>query len=147
MLWTQLYMCSVAGTSTAGDLDGLRALYDSLQGPAWKFPGESQIWNFNAPDRDYCQWSGVHCCPAPGDAQQAVRLPDPGLALLCNKTGSVVALELQEMGLRGELPTWDEISALQSLAVLNVSLNEGELPTDILVSRDTANILLRCITL
>lgn len=49
-----------------------------------------------------------------------------------------MALELQDMDLKGKFPAWDEIRSLQSLVLLNVSLNTGDF---LYYSMDVRNLL------
>lgn len=136
-LWVQICACEVCATATS-DLRGLRALYDSLGGAAWEYPSGTQIWDFDDSSTQYCQWSGVHCCPAPGEDSQAVHLRDQDVSILCNSSGLIMALELQDMDLKGKFPAWDEIRSLQSLVLLNVSLNTGDF---LYYSMDVRNLL------
>lgn len=122
--FAQICTWATAGASLTADVHGLRALHNSLQTSNENFPAAMQSWNFDDSSK-YCQWFGVSCCPAPVDGQQAFHLKDLGLGLPCSDEGAVVAIELQNLNLGGEMPDWEDLSALQSLMLLNISFNTG----------------------
>lgn len=126
--FAQLCNGDLVATPSVADLAALRVLHETLEGQLWTFPVGAQTWNFSSAATQYCQWFGVSCCPIPAAALQAVHLRDSNVAIVCDTPGAVVALELQSMNLQGVWPPWDTVGSLRSLAVLNVSLNQGEHP-------------------
>lgn len=104
---------SCSGNISQTDYDGLQALYESMNGDAWKWRNLSNesIWSFPSPLFAPCssEWEGVYCSGASAND--------------C----SIVALDLGYYGLVGPIP--DEFYLLSSLEYLDLGGNQisGEL--------------------
>ena len=100
-----------AGLPTT-QLAALRAIYDATTGKNWEYGRAGAMWSFSssaATQSDPClsRWVGVRCD---------------------SKNNSVIALDVNYMGLDGKLP--EQIGALTALTYLDASVNSlsGTLP-------------------